>query len=188
MYRARKFIKNFKLGTHKEVFYEYDLKKPLSKPIISIEPEVRLAEIESFSEIKKIWNVSQSQFTKRIQSGNSVCFLTYVGPNPIAYHWLQLEGQHFVQKGNFNFEVEKNVSAIIYHTRVKKEYQGQGLNTYIMWYMLDYCLKKGLQKVWIYTAADNIAQRKSLEKLGFEFIKSVSSLVVGRKYYSIKSL
>ncbi len=183
MYRLKKLLRKFKFGIHREVFYEYDLSRVLEIPQVKNIPQIKILDKQNIEDIFKIWNVDRGQIRKRMESSDSVCFLSYLNSEPVAYHWLQVAGNHYVQKGDFSFTIRQGKTAMIYHTRVDRTFHGKGINTFVMWHIINYCREKGLDKLWIYTASDNHAQRKSLDKLGFEFIKSVSSIFVGKKYF-----
>ena len=106
----------------------------------------------------------------------------------VGYHWVQFRDSHYIQQANRYLTLEEGKDFMIYHTRVKEEYQGRGINKFILSAILHDYAMKGFQRGLIYTSSENVANRKGIEKLGFIKYAEIKSLLFGKKFYPLTKL
>lgn len=184
----RQFSKWRKTGLHTEYFYVHGLNNiPELRPA-NIPIEIRILELKEVELLHQIWLVDLDKARERLIAGHSCCYLSLHEGKPVAYHWVQLQGKHFVQQAGQWIDIFKNDSFMIYHTRVKCEYQKNGINMYLLLYILHNFRKLGYHKGYIYTSSKNIANQKGIERIGFELKDKVRSFKVGMHFYTTKRL
>ncbi|MEQ8360317.1 MAG: GNAT family N-acetyltransferase [Cytophagales bacterium] len=172
---------------HTEQFFELKLLhfKGLKNNIDDL--KIVKANDDSILELLKIWPVNIAKMQERLDSGNSECFISYLKEEPVAYHWIQFSGIHKIRPIGKSINVPLN-AFIFYHTRVSKNHQGKGINKIAMSEIISYQKKNEFQMSLIYTSKKNKAQFHSLKSLGFEKVKSITSLKLGSNYYSLSKI
>ena len=176
-------VKKIRIEIHKEIFYEHHLKN-LSPPSGSkIDITVTKMEISNVNILHQVWGVDLSRCEQRLLEGHSECYLSFNNGILVGYHWVQFKGKHYIQQANRYLILGEGRDFMIYHTRVKDEYQGKGINRFILSTILDDYLVKGFRRGMIYTSSNNISNRAGIEKLGFVKYAEIKSLLIGRRYY-----
>ncbi len=176
-------MKKFKITLHKEIFYEHFLNNLPPPPFSTNAIVIKKLKKSECKIIHQVWGVDLDKCEKRLNNGHSECYLSFVEDELVGYHWVQFRDKHYIQQANRYLTLEDGKDFMIYHTRVKEQYQGRGINKFILSTILhDYALK-GFQRGFIYTSSENIANRKGIENLGFIKYTEIKSLLIGKKYY-----
>ncbi len=175
---------------HRENFYEFDLiNSSIPKIDKSFNYSWKLADLDSVEGLKIFNNLKIDLLKKRLKEDHSKCFITCFQESPIAYHWLQESDKHFIRPIGQTLDLGENMGiAVIYHTRVRNDMQGKGINAFLMKEILNYCKENNYNKVLVYTSSKNLPQIKSLSKLGFEFKRSIKSLKIGSNYFGLTTI
>lgn len=183
-YKITKIISKIRL--HHEYFYFHDLKNipPVKSPKIEIEIRHLFEGDEKI--LHQVWPIDLIKVKKRLNLAHSVCYLTYFQDELIAYQWVQFKGVHYIQQANKSIFLKEKEEFIIYHARVKKEFQSLGINKYIKQVILQDFYSKGFTNGFIYTSSENIANQKGIDKLGFKRYIIVPSIQIGSKFYQLK--
>ncbi|MGB3181842.1 MAG: hypothetical protein WBB45_10660 [Cyclobacteriaceae bacterium] len=179
--RIGKDLRNFRVHRHTEFFYDHDL-----SGIPSVEPRiaVRVSVMNDGEEglIRQVWPVPVEKVRERLERGD-LCYLTWHNEDVVAYHWVQTKGLHFVQPAGKNLNLQKT-DFMIYHTRVTEVCKGKRINPYVICEVLKSMKERGKERGLIYTASTNLANQKSLERIGFSKVQEANSLKIGQRYIS----
>jgi GNAT superfamily N-acetyltransferase len=176
------------MGLHREYFYRHDLQviPELRPPKIPV--SVRLLALPELELLHEIWPVDLKKAAARLTAGHSCCYLTSFEGRPIAYQWVQFEGRHFVQQAGQYISLRKGQDFMIYHTRVKQEFQSKGINTFLLLHILHDFAQQGYQHGYIYTSAKNIANIKGIQKIGFVLHLKIPALHTGDRFITLKKI
>lgn len=166
------------------MFYEDNLN---NLPYITskIDVKIRLLDISDIDRITEVKKMSIKILEERLRNGDK-CFVTENGARLLSYHRLQSKGSHFIQQTG-KFEKLTKKEAVIYHVRVHKDFRGNKMNVFVYLEILRYGKNSKMNRLWIYTNKENIANRKGLEKLGFEEYKNTLSLKFYNRHYLLSS-
>ncbi len=186
-YRIRKSFRKIR-NSFPEISAERLFRKELNEDI-PVQPERLSIGIISSPELHRLLNVNPGlnidEMNERI-GGGDLCFISEKDGEILSYHWVQLKGRHFIQSVNSHVEIVKG-DAWIYHVRVKREQWGKGINGLVMAEICNVLRKRGIRMVWIYTKAGNLSQLKSLNRFGFEMVKDLPFLRIGKRFIGLRS-
>lgn len=180
-----KGVKAFKWGINREIFYEISPNNWITQELQSKGVEISILKKERISELLEIWKIDLDQIRRRLRDGHSICFVSEKNGELLSYHWVQFKGSHFVQQAGKHIQIEEGKEFMIYHTRVKNDHQGSGINKMVLGSLIQHFFKEGYKRGLIYTNKNNLANRKGLEKMGFRISSQVSSFRWGRRYFPI---
>lgn len=182
--RLKRIKRRFRLRFLREVFYGHSL-----EVIPKIEPKIQVAiKILNYSnipEINQVKRFSDERLKMRLDRGD-ICFVAEKSGQVLSYHWLQIEGKHYVQPTGKRVEIKAG-EAVIFDVHVHKDYRGNRLNGHVYSKILQYCKNNTFKHVWIYTDKKNVANRKGLEKGGFKLYKQTLSLFFNNRYHLLGS-
>lgn len=179
--RISRLAKSLKPVRHTEYFYVHDLNEiPDAEPRVPVSLSI-LKRGES-EKVREIWPVDLKKIEERLKEGH-LCFLGTLDNLPVSYHWVQTSGMHFVQPAGKDMSIDEG-RFMIYHTRVADEVKGKRINPFVICTILTEMKNNGYTEGLIYTASTNISNQKSLERIGFKKITEVSSLKLGKRFYS----
>lgn len=187
--KLRRFFKKglkIRFSLSSEFFFTHDLKE-ISDLRIDREVEVRELNIEETKLLREVWPVNILRMQNRILSGESRCYGTFVHGKIVGYHWVQFKGKHFIQQLHQHIHVLQG-DFWVYHVRLAEEAQGKGIGSYVYSHILKDFKAKAYNRAIIYTAESNVANQKSLKKVGFKFYSKVPSLLINEKYWSFKKI
>jgi len=186
---CRKALQSLRsIGLHREYFYRHDLQfiPELRPPKIRV--SIRLLALSELEMLHEIWPIDIKKVTARLTDGHSCCYLTSFEGRPIAYQWVQFEGLHFVQQAGQYISLRKGQDFMIYHTRVKQEFQSKGINTSLLLHILHDFAQKGYSTGYIYTSSKNLPNQKGICSIGFVHYDTILSLRAGEKYITSKKV
>lgn len=140
----------------------------------------------SFNNIKRIIEVKKLniELLKKRLLNEDECYVSEHDGRLVSYHWVQEKGKHFIQQAGEYIDV-KNDEVWIYHVRVSDHVRGNNINSFVYCEILKESKSRGMQKVWIYTNKNNLANRKGLEKLGFIKSDIIYSINFNNKFYKL---
>ena len=166
------------------MFYEHYL-EALVKQESKIPVTLRILDINNISEAILEERFSIETLKKRLENGDK-CFLTEKSGQLSSFHWLQTEGKHYIGPTGEWKDIPRG-TAVIYHVFVEEEFRGNRINGMVYSEILRYCKNHEIDHVWIYTDSKNSANRKGLEKLGFNIYKQTYSLKFRHRFIFRKS-
>ena len=172
-------LKSFRISIHREFFYEHNLEALVTIPKPDPGLSIKTLSPSDIALLHHVWPVDLDQVKSRLQDGHSECYLCYSHDELVGYYWVQFQGKHFIRPTNSNVMLHEGDEFMIYHIRVANEYQGRGINKYMLNMILMNYKQKGFSKGLIYTSSQNIANQKGMNKLGFRKYKEYLSLRIG---------
>ena len=176
------------ISFHNEFFYVHNLENITKIDLPEPSFEIKTLDPSELIQLRKIWPVNLKHLEKRFKAGNSECFISTVNGTPVAYHWVQFSGTHFIQQANCHYKLNDHHEFIIYHVRVSEKFQLKGISTFAYNHILNTYKEAGYKIAFIYTSSKNIANQKSLAKLGFTKIQTLSSIKIKSKYYPFRRI
>lgn len=187
VYRMWRKLYNLSISIHKEVFMFHNLDMIPLIPSPNIDIDISILPFEDISLLTNIWPVNIAQIQNRFKSRHSECYLSSYNGAPIAYHWVQFSGRHYIQQASIDFELEGQNIFVIYHVRVAEEYRNKGIGRFVYARIINDYKSKGYTKALIYTSARNKANIRALIKLGFRSKYEFSALRIGKNFYPLSS-
>jgi GNAT superfamily N-acetyltransferase len=149
-----------------------------------IEVELKKLQVHELDMIHNVKKLNTRNLKDRLYRGDD-CYACLIKGDVISYHWVQYNGNHLLQQSGEVYNL--NDEACIYHVRVKKEFQKNGISKFVYSKIIDDNLKDGIKNIWIYTNYKNVPNQKSLERLGFSKSEIIYSLKFGSKFYKLFS-
>ncbi|TYB71627.1 MULTISPECIES: GNAT family N-acetyltransferase [Bizionia] len=150
-----------------------------------VRPKIDIEVIELYEDnielIHSVKYLDLSRLIQRLQRGDK-CYVALVNNKPVSYHWVQFMGFHFIQQAGKKIEIKPG-EFWIYHVRVAEAFKGNRINGFVYSEILNNAKVSGYDKAWVYTNFNNKANRKGLEKLGFQIDHRIYSVKFKNNYY-----
>ena len=166
---------------NRELIYIYSKDNiDIIKPKLDVQlKKLKTHQLHKLNNVKKL---NAERLKNRLIRGDD-CYVCIYDNKVISYHWVQYNGKHLLQQSGQVYDLKNE--ACIYHVRVKSEYQKRRISSFVYSRIIDDNLRKGIIKIWIYTNYNNIANQRSLEKIGFFKDELIYSFRFDRKFYRL---
>lgn len=181
-YWLRRNLRQLLPALNRELMYRHNLEFVQEvKPRI----DVGIGELDekNIELIHSVKHLDLERLRQRLKRGDK-CYVGYVNNTVVSYHWVQFSGTHFIQQAGKKVEIQPR-EFWIYHVRVAENYKGNRINGFIYNKILNDAKLSGYVKGWVYTNFKNSANRKGLEKLGFQIDHVIYSMKFKNKYFQI---
>lgn len=162
-----------------ELIYKYSF-NTIEVICPKIEVECQKLSIKDLDKLDNVKKLNKKVLNQRIERGDE-CYVCLFYGKVISYHWVQYNGEHLLQQAGQIYNLQNE--ACIYHVRVKEDFQKNKISSFVYCKIVDNCLRNNIDNIWIYTNYNNIANQKSLEKIGFRQTEKIYSFKIENKYY-----
>ncbi len=182
LYRLRRKLQKTIPRLNRELVYIYS-RKHVDLILPKINVELNLADYNNLADINKVKKQHLPVLEKRLNRGD-YCYLTYYEGEAVSYHWVQFSGKHLLQQSGQTYNLSGK-EACIYHVRVKDKFHRKGISSFVYSKIIKNCLENEIYNIWIYTNFKNVANRKSLERIGFMKSELIFSIKLGNNYIKL---
>ncbi len=119
--------------------------------------------------------VTHDKTLSRIASGNEVCLVATVNGVAAGYGWILLHGTNY-EPAIERDERFENGEPLVYQGLVFPKFRGLKIHKKLVEERLQFLRRKGCKYCWVYVQSDNVPSIQSLERLGFELVKTITFL------------
>jgi len=108
----------------------------------------------------------------------------YLINNKLGIWAIKNKDNHFMGAASLNYWKRTNEIHLGY--RLKKEFWGKGIGTFVSVSLLEYARKNlKIKTVYATTNQDNFRSQRVLEKTGFRYLKNIESEGIIMRYYAV---
>lgn len=136
--------------------------------------QLKATDTDKLSEVNPNLNVELEE--RKFRDGHS-CHLAIVDDRPAAYGWVQPQGSRTVEDLGCKVHLPQG-HIWLYAEHTAEWARGNRLQGLLQRARLNHFAAQGYTTAWILVNADNIASRRTIERVEFELERKLSALVV----------
>jgi hypothetical protein len=151
-------------------------------PEVSTEVDVRIAIVppSQIEELGALGFVERDDWKQRLERGDE-CYGTWLGPVLVHYSWVQTQGAHPIVAAGIEAPIRPG-ELWIYNCRTSEAHRGLRIYPRTLQQILCDRFASGAMTAWIYTAEQNVASQRGVERVGFTRVQTLRALRLGRRY------
>jgi RimJ/RimL family protein N-acetyltransferase len=125
----------------------------------------------------------RDEWRQRLERGDQ-CYAAWVGSELVHYSWVQTRGAHPIASAGIVVPIRER-ELWIYNCRTSEQHRGQKIYPRTLQHILAEHFGAGATTAWIYTAEENIASKRGVERAGFTLVQVLRALRLGRRYRAL---
>jgi RimJ/RimL family protein N-acetyltransferase len=137
------------------------------------------AQMSTLREVFSSFAMSELEGAQRRQSQ---CYGAWLSGRLVHYAWVQASGSHAILEAGRHIDI-KHGEFWIYDCRTNPSARGLGIYPYVLTFISNDHLRKGVGKGFVYTTEENVASQRGILKAGFQLKQTLRGLRIGGRYY-----